>query len=73
MKSFGYSLCSGFIGAPLISKNDDATGSGNPSFGLPSPSKTLPRTSSETGISITFPTNFAFVPETDSPVVPSNT
>ena len=73
MKSFGYSLCSGFIGAPLISKNESATGSGKPSFALPKPSKTLPSTCSDTGISITFPTNFAFVPDTERPVVPSKT
>ena len=63
MKSFGYSRCSGFIGSPLISKNLSAIGSGSPSFGLPNPSNTLPSTSFDTGISITLPTNFAFVPE----------
>ena len=73
MKSFGYSRCSGFIGSPLISINWSAIGSGNPSFGLPNPSKTLPSTSLDTGISITFPTNFALVPEIDNPVVPSKT
>ena len=73
MKSFGYSLVPGFIGAPLISKNDVATGSGKPSFALPKPSKTLPSTCSDTGISITLPTNFAFVPDTERPEVPSKT
>ena len=73
MKSLGYSLCSGFIASPLISINLSAIGSGNPSFGLPNPSKTLPRTSFYTCISITLPTNFAFVPATESPVVPSKT
>ena len=73
MKSFGYSRCSGFIGSPLISINLSAIGSGNPSFGLPNPSKTLPSTSFDTGISITFPTNLALVPEIDNPVVPSKT
>ena len=65
-KSFIYPLRdSGFIGSPLISINLSAIGSGNPSFGLPNPSKTLPSTSLDTGISITFPTNLAFVPEID--------
>ncbi len=73
MKAFGYSRCSGFIGSPLISRNLSAIGSGKSSFGLPNPSNTLPKSSFETGISITRPTNFAFVPDTDSPVVPSNT
>ena len=73
MKSLGYSLCSGFIGWPLMSINLSAIGSGNPSLGLPKPSKTLPSTSFDTGISMTLPTNFAFVPEMDNPVVPSKT
>ncbi len=73
IKSFGYSRCSGFIGSPLMSINLSAIGSGSPSFGLPSPSNTLPSTSFDTGISMTLPTNFALVPEMDSPVVPSKT
>src|SRR5215204_3218996 len=58
----GYSLLSGFIGSPLTSKNLSAIGSGRPSFGFPRPSKTLPSSSCETGISIVLPRNFAFVP-----------
>ncbi len=73
IKSLGYSRCSGFIGSPFMSKNLEAIGSGSPSIGLPSPSNTLPKTSSDTGISITFPMNLALVPETERPVVPSKT
>jgi len=73
MNDVGYSLRSGFIGSPLTSRNLSAIGSGRPSFGLPSPSNTLPRSSCDTGISMVLPRNLALVPDTVRPVVPSNT
>ena len=73
MRSVGYSRLSGFIGAPFTSRKALATGSGRPSWGLPSPSNTLPRSWSDTGSSIVFPRKRALVPDTERPEVPSKT
>ena len=73
MNSVGKSRLSGFIILPLMSKKSAPTGSGSPSRGLPSPSKTRPSNSSDAAISIVFPKNLDFVPVTERPVVPWKT
>ena len=73
MKFLGYILETGLIADPLISLETSGYISPKPSIGLPAPSKTLPRISSESLSSMGLPVGTVAVFLSESPFVPSKT